>query len=165
MVQLMVSLRFPTISTSSSSRQSYSYICSHITPIRPPQGSVISVGQWSIRRIFLIMPRMKCRCPYSALAMIGHAPSVERLYPTVGKHELQGSVCEASLPKFGFGHERGRRFPELRGHFQIVVLYPVALRCYHYTFAVLRRGFNGQLPSCKSYSYICRHISPIRPPQ
>ena len=104
-----------------SSCQSYSYICRHIRPIWPP---VISMGQWSIRRIFLIMPRMKCRCPYSASAMIGHAPSVERLYPTVGKHELQGSVCEASLPKFGFGHERGRRFPELRGHFhrQIVVL-------------------------------------------
>ena len=37
------------------------------------------------------MPRMKCRCPYSASAMIGHAHSVERLYPAVGKHELQSS--------------------------------------------------------------------------
>jgi hypothetical protein len=26
--------------------------------------------------------------PYSALAMIGHVSSVERLYPTMGKYEL-----------------------------------------------------------------------------
>ena len=52
---------------------------------------VVSVGLWSVRRIFLILPRMKCRCPYSASAMIGHAHSVERLYPHWGKHELQSS--------------------------------------------------------------------------
>jgi len=45
----------------------------------------VSVCQWSVRRIFLIIPRMKCRCPYSASVMIGHARSVERLYPHWGQ--------------------------------------------------------------------------------
>ena len=52
---------------------------------------VVSVGLWLVRRTFLNIPRMKCRCPYSASAMIGHAHSVERLYPDWGKHELQSS--------------------------------------------------------------------------
>jgi len=43
------------------------------------------------------MPRMKCRCPYSASAMIGYAHSVERLYPAVGKHELQSSALVKRL--------------------------------------------------------------------
>ena len=59
---------------------------------------VVSAGQWLLRRIFSIMPRMKCRCPYSASVMIGHVRSVERLYPFGGKHELQSSLCEASPP-------------------------------------------------------------------
>jgi len=29
---------------------------------------------------------------------LDHAPSVKRLYPIVGKHELQSSLCEASPP-------------------------------------------------------------------
>ena len=102
---------------------------------------VVSMAQWLIRRIFLIMPRMKCLCPYSASAMIGHAPSVERLYP---------SDCgQAWAPEFALWGVStliwlwpwvGRRLPELRGcfHLQIVVLHPVALRCYHYTFPVLQ---------------------------
>ena len=52
---------------------------------------IVSVRLWSVRRIFLNLLRMKCRCPYSASAMIGHAHSVERLYPVWGKHELQSS--------------------------------------------------------------------------
>ena len=59
---------------------------------------IIGVEQWLIRHVFLIMPRTKCLCPYSALAMVGHASSVERLYPTVGKHELQSSLHEAPPP-------------------------------------------------------------------
>ena len=94
---------------------------------------VVSVGLRPVRRIFLISPRMKCRCPYSASAMMGYAHSVERLYPDWGKHELQSSQFVRRLhPKFGFGYDWGRRFCELRGcfHWQIVVLLAVALHCY-----------------------------------
>ena len=51
----------------------------------------VSVGLRSVRRFFLITPRMKCHCPHSVSAMIGHAHSVERLYLSWGKHELQSS--------------------------------------------------------------------------
>ena len=90
----------------------------HSQALYPSKGLswVASVGQWLIRRI-LIMPRMKCGCPYSAsTAMIGHAPSVERLYPTFGKHELQSSLCEA-FPLIWLWQWAGRHFPELRGCF------------------------------------------------
>jgi hypothetical protein len=60
--------------------------------------SVVSAGLWSVRHIFLKAPRMKCRCPYSASAMIGHAHSVERLYPSWGKHELQSSLFREASP-------------------------------------------------------------------
>src|SRR6266545_305810 len=115
----MVSLRFPTSSTSMVHLLSvnhtiqYSYICrqgpaardqmiscsspwlaeyvvsSSLLFISPPQltsrpsfsalhtphlskglSRGVNVGQWSVRRIFLVMPRLKCRCPYSASAMI-----------------------------------------------------------------------------------------------
>ena len=46
---------------------------------------LVSMGEWLVAS--LIIPCMKC-CPFSTLAMIGHAPSVKRLYPSVGKHDL-----------------------------------------------------------------------------
>jgi len=94
---------------------------------------VVSVGLRLVRRIVLITPRMKCHCPHSASAMMGHAHSVERLYLSWGKHELQSSHFMRRLhPKFGFGYDWGRRFCELRVwfHWQIVVLLTVALRYY-----------------------------------
>jgi len=88
------------ISQSSISFSSPINVSSFSTPHRLSKGLSwgVSVRQWSVRRIVLIMPRLKCRCLYSGSAMIRHAPSVKRLYPTVGKHELQSSHCEASPP-------------------------------------------------------------------
>ena len=86
------SISFPSVADKSSSSVPISISCCGL-----------SAGRQSVRRIFLIMLRMKCLCPYSALAMIGYASSVKRLYPTVGKHELQSSLLEKRLlPKFGF---------------------------------------------------------------
>ena len=49
---------------------------------------------FSLRRNTVDYTRPKCRCSYLALAMIGHAHSVERLYPT---------YCgQARAPEFRF---------------------------------------------------------------
>jgi len=63
----------------------------------PKPGSYF-VGQWSVR--ILIMPHER------PLPLLGHdSPSVNRLYPSVGTHELQSSRSEASPPKIAFGCE------------------------------------------------------------
>jgi len=63
------------------------YVCR--SPISSPPPLTPCPSALRMFVVLLITLRMKCRCPYSASAMIGHVPSVERLYPAVGKHELQ----------------------------------------------------------------------------
>jgi len=106
---------------------------SHPSALSKGSSKVVSVGLWSVRRIFFDYTAHEVPLPLFGLGYDGACTFRGAPLPHVGKHELQSLHFVRRLhPKFGFGYDWGRRFCELRGyfHWQIVVLLAVASRCY-----------------------------------